>query len=68
MRTIVSNEVAIRQARSADGKRRLSIIKPGSHFRFIEEFLLTEAAANGFESYEYWAETCRSGIYDPTGG
>jgi hypothetical protein len=63
VRTIVGNQPATKQWRSADGQRLVSIVRSDELFRFVEENELTEPASRGLEAYSYWSETYRSGLY-----
>ena len=64
MRTTTSNEMALKQYSSEDGKRVLSIIPSGNLFRFVVEQLTHEPATSDVGAYEYWEETHRSGLYE----
>ena len=62
-RTKVSNEAALRQVVSDDGRRVCSIIKAAdSLFRFVEDTEVYEA--DDPPPFWHWIETHRSGIYE----
>lgn len=63
MRTMVSNEVALKQHLTEDGKRVLSIIPSGNLFRFVVEQLTHQPPTPSVGDYDYWEETHRSGLY-----
>jgi hypothetical protein len=60
----VGNEVALLQSVSADARCVVSIIRSGDHYRFVEDRLVNQPATPTFDTYEYWSELSRSGIYD----
>ncbi|HOY76905.1 MAG TPA: hypothetical protein PLN33_03805 [Hyphomonadaceae bacterium] len=64
METTVDIDLALKRYASDDGKRVLSIIKSGDHFRFVEEQLTHQPALNGLNAYDYWEEVHRSGLYE----
>jgi hypothetical protein len=64
MRTITSNENALKQYCSVDGKQVLSIVASSQFFRFVEEQLSHQPATPSVGAYDYWEETHRSGLYE----
>jgi hypothetical protein len=64
-RTKIGNEPALRQIKSTDGRRVLSIVgaAPGL-FRFTEETEVLEPETATVPAYWYWTQTHRSGVYE----
>jgi hypothetical protein len=62
--TQVADEPALRQFRSADGHKIVSIVvAAGQSFRFVEDTEMHEPATPFMEAHWYWEETHRSGVY-----
>jgi hypothetical protein len=64
MRTKVSNEIALKQFATDDGRCVLSIIQSGERFRFVEEQEIHQPPQESLDGYDYWEETERSGLYE----
>ena len=64
MRTMVSNEIALKQFAAHDGRHVLSIVKSGDSFRFVEERQTYQPPHGGIDGYDYWEENQRSGLYE----
>jgi hypothetical protein len=62
--TQVGNEPALRQFRSEDGRKIVSIIAVADQsFRFVVDAEVREPATSFMEAHWYWEETYRSGLY-----
>lgn len=61
--TATSNEIALQQFVALDGRRLLSVVQNGGHFRYVEEQETHQPASPAVPAYEYWEEAHRSGLY-----